>query len=114
MSHFAEIDENNIVIRVVVGNDTLPNEGKDWIQENLGGRWIQTSYNSKIRKNFAGIGMSYDETRDAFIPPKAYDSWTLDEETCRWVAPTDMPDDGFSYRWNEESLSWDLIDSPKE
>jgi len=70
MAHFAELDENNIVTRVLVTDNDFPNEGYDWLVENLGGRWVQTSYNATIRKNFAGIGFSYDETRDAFIPPK--------------------------------------------
>jgi hypothetical protein len=85
MSHFAELNENNEVIRVVVGNDAYPNEGYDWLVENLGGRWVQTSYNSRIRKNFAAVGYSYDETLDAFIPPKPEGNATLDEETATWI-----------------------------
>lgn len=106
MSHFAEIDENNIVIRVLVGDNNLPNEGLDWFIENLGGRWIQTSYNANFRKRFAGIGYKYDENLDAFIPPKPYDSWLLDEETCNWTAPVEYPSDGVIYSWDEEQLDW--------
>ena len=119
MSHFAEIDENNIVTRVLVGNNEHPDEGHQWFVDNLGGTWVKTSYNTRggvhtlggtpLRKNYAGIGYTYDETRDAFIPPKPYDSWVLDEETCLWEAPVAMPDDGEPYAWNEETQSWDLI-----
>jgi hypothetical protein len=112
MSHFAEIDENNIVLRVLVGDNNAPNEGYDWFVENLGGTWVQTSYNATIRKNFAGPGFYYDEELDAFIPPKPFDSWLLDEETCRWEAPIPYPADGKPYGWNEETLSW--IEIPGE
>ena len=87
MSHFAEIDGDNKVLRVLVGNNSDTNEGYDWLIENLGGTWVKTSYNGNIRKNFAGIGYTYDEGRDAFIAPKPEchpDLVTLDEETCRW------------------------------
>jgi hypothetical protein len=89
MSHWAEIDENNKVIRVTVGdnNDPAGDEGYQWLIDNLGGTWIKTSYNGNIRKNYAGIGYSYDEDRDAFIAPKPDchpDLITFDEETCRW------------------------------
>jgi hypothetical protein len=89
MSHWAEIDENNKVIRVTVGdnNDPAGDEGYQWLLDNLGGTWIKTSYNGNIRKNYAGIGYSYDEDRDAFIAPKPDchpDLITFDEETCRW------------------------------
>jgi hypothetical protein len=87
MSHFAEINEENIVVRVLVGDDQMPNEGYDWFVETFGGRWIKTSYNSNIRKNYAGPGFYYDELRDAFIPPKPFDDWILDEETCQWKDP---------------------------
>ncbi len=106
MSHFAEIDNNNIVTRVLVGNNDFPNEGYDWFVENLGGTWIKTSYNSTIRKNFAGIGYTYDENRDAFIPPKPYDSWTLNEDTCQWQAPTPYPNDDKIYQWDESNTTW--------
>jgi hypothetical protein len=89
MSHFAELDENNIVIRVVVGdnNDQAGDEGYSWIVNNLGGRWIQTSYNSNIRFNYAGIGYTYDEDRDAFIAPEPEGHLGFNEETCRWIMP---------------------------
>ncbi len=89
MSHWAELDNNNVVLRVVVGNNDDPNgdEGYQWLIDNLGGTWIKTSYNAAVngfRKNYAGIGYTYDETRDAFIPPKPGEDWVLDEGTCRW------------------------------
>jgi hypothetical protein len=111
MSHFAEIDKDNIVVRVLVGDNDLPNEGYDWFIENLGGTWLKTSYNGNIRKNYASIGYKYDEALDAFLPPKPYDSWTLNEDTARWEAPVAYPDDGEFYTWNEEDLSWDLIEN---
>jgi len=89
MSHWAEVDSNNIVLRVLVGdnNDPIGDEGYQWLIDNLGGTWIKTSYNNNIRKNYAGIGYTYDTTRDAFIPPKTncHLEETLDEATCRWV-----------------------------
>lgn len=105
MSHFAEIDENNIVIRVLVGDNNAPNEGLDWFVENLGGRWIQTSYNAHFRKHFAGIGYTYDEQLDAFIPPKPFGSWILNEGTCFWEPPIPMPTEGI-WQWDEETVSW--------
>lgn len=106
MSHFAELDENNIVLRVLVGDNNMPNEGYDWFVENLGGRWVQTSYNGNFRKNFAGIGYTYDEQLDAFISPKPFESWTLNETTCLWQAPIPYPQDGRVYRWDENTLTW--------
>jgi len=87
MAHWAEIDENNQVVRVLVGDNNDPNgdEGYQWLLDNLGGTWVKTSYNGNIRKNFAGIGFSYDSDRDAFIPKKCHDSATLDETTCLWI-----------------------------
>ena len=112
MAHFAEIDDNNIVLRVLVTDNNDPNgdEGYQWLVNRLGGTWVQTSYNNNIRKNFAGIGYTYDLQRDAFIAPKPFDSWTLDEATCRWQAPTPYPTDGFTYFWNEAELAWELAD----
>jgi hypothetical protein len=106
MAHFAEVDENNIVLRVLVTDNDYPNEGYDWLVENLGGTWVQTSYNATIRKNFAGVGFTYDEGRDAFIAPQPYPSWELDEDTCQWVAPVAYPTDDKMYSWDEDSLSW--------
>ena len=87
MAHWAEVDENNIVLRVTVGNNNDPagDEGYQWLVDNLGGTWVKTSYNGNIRKNFAGIGYTYDFTRDAFIPPKPEEGeWILNEDTCIW------------------------------
>jgi hypothetical protein len=108
MAHWAEIDNNNVVTRVLVGdnNDPAGDEGYQWLIDNLGGRWVKTSYNATIRKNFAGIGYTYDEEKDAFIPPKPYPSWILDEETCNWVPPVPLPDNEKVYSWNEEEQKW--------
>jgi hypothetical protein len=114
MAHWAEIDANNLVVRVAVTNSDDPSgdEGYSWLVANLGGTWVQTSYNGAMRKNFAGIGFSYDSERDAFIPPKLFESWVLDEDTCQWQAPTPYPDDGKVYVWNEETVSWQEILEP--
>lgn len=85
MSHWAELDSNNKVIRVTVGDNNEPDEGYQWLLDNLGGTWVKTSYNNNIRKRFAGIGMTYHERLDAFIPPKCHDLAILDEETCLWT-----------------------------
>jgi hypothetical protein len=84
MSHWAEIDNNNIVIRVLVGDNNLADEGQAFM-ESLGGTWVKTSYNNNIRFNYAGIGYTYDEGRDAFIAPKCHDEAILNEATCRWI-----------------------------
>jgi hypothetical protein len=110
MSHFAELDQNNIVTRVLVCDNSMPNEGYDWLLENLGGTWIQTSYNSTIRKNFAGIGYVYDPVKDAFIAPKPFESWILNDDSCKWEAPVAYPTDGFTYDWIESSQSWQLAE----
>ena len=113
MAHWAEVDENNVVLRVTVGNNDHPDEGHQWLIDNLGGTWIKTSYNASengFRKNYAGIGYTYNETLDAFIPIKSYPSWTLNEETCQWEAPTPYPQDENDYTWNESTLSWDLVE----
>jgi len=109
MSHWAEIDNNNKVTRVLVGNNDDPNEGHDWLIANLGGTWIQTSYNAAtngFRKHFAGIGYIYDATLDAFIPPQPYPSWTLDAD-CNWQPPTPRPQDNLIHIWNESTLEWE-------
>jgi len=87
MSHWAELDENNVIVRVLVGdnNDPAGDEGHSWLIDNLGGTWIKTSYNGTIRKNFAGIGYFYDSEMDAFIQPKCHDDAILDEITCLWI-----------------------------
>jgi hypothetical protein len=89
VSHWAEIDDNNLVLRVLVGdnNDPAGDEGYQWLINNLGGTWIKTSYNGNIRKNYAGIGYTYDEVRDAFIPPKPDKATGFNEETCQWIVP---------------------------
>jgi len=94
MSHFAEIDANNKVIRVLVADNSMPNEGHDWILDNFGGTWVKTSYNNNIRFNYAGVGYTYDLVRDAFIAPKCHNEAVLDEATCRWScanAEHDLP-----------------------
>ena len=115
MAHFAQLDENNIVLQViVVNNDELLDEngaeseqkGIDFCTSLFGGVWVQTSYNGSIRKNFAGIEFEYDQNRDAFIPPKPFASWLLDEDKCIWFAPVDMVDTGKAQYWDEETLSW--------
>ena len=112
MAHFAEIDQNNIVLRVTVVHDSLEANGAQWCHDTLGGTWVQTSYNGRIRKNYAGIGFTYDPARDAFIPPNpGYPSWTLDEQTCQWVPPVPMPTDGM-YVWDESTLAWSQIGTP--
>jgi hypothetical protein len=112
MAHFAELDENNIVKRVlVVHNNELLDEngneseqkGIDFCVEHFGGRWIQTSYNNNFRRNFAFVGYPYDPVADIFILPQPYPSWTLDENN-NWVAPVVRPDG--RYRWDEPTLSW--------
>jgi hypothetical protein len=112
MAHFAELDENNVVLRVLVTDNNDPNgdEGYQWLLDNLGGTWVKTSYNASVRKNFAGIGYSYDSQLDAFIPPKPFGSWLLNNNTCQWQAPTPRPTDGFTYIWNEGELAWELAD----
>ena len=106
MAHFAELDENNVVTRVLVTDNDAPNEGFDWLVENLGGTWMQTSYNATIRFNYAGIGFSYDSELDAFIAPQPYPSWILDS-LAQWQAPIPYPDDGLMYSWNEALGDWE-------
>lgn len=107
MSHWAQIDENNIVTQVLVGPN-YGDEGEAFFNA-LGGTWVKTSYNGNIRKNYAGIGYTYDADRDAFIGPKPYNSWLLDEDTCRWQPPTPHPTDGLMYEWDEELTDWKPI-----
>jgi hypothetical protein len=111
VSHFAEIDPNGgTVLRVLVVPDEQEHRGQDFLANDLGlgGVWVQTSYNANIRYNYAGIGYTYDATRDAFISPKPYGSWLLDEETCQWEPPIPMPQDENFYTWNEEQLNWEI------
>ena len=113
MAHYAFLDDNNIVIEVITGIDESELiEGLDtetWYGNFRGQICKRTSYNGNFRKNYAGIGFSYDETLDAFIPPKPYPSWQLNEETCLWYTPTPKPE-GFTYFWNEAELAWELQD----
>jgi hypothetical protein len=112
MAHYAFLDENNIVTEVITGIDeTELIEGLDtetWYGNFRGQVCKRTSYNGNYRKNYAGIGFSYDPELDAFISPKPYHSWILDEQTCQWEAPTQYPTDGFTYFWNEAELAWEL------
>ena len=110
MSHWAEINKDNKVIRVLVGdnNDPVGDEGYQWLIDNLGGTWIKTSYNNKIRKQFAGIGYTYDVNADVFIEPKPYPSWTLDNN-FDWQPPTPKPNG--LYSWDEENLMWQQLEN---
>ena len=115
MAHYAKV-KNRIVTKVIVAEEEFINN----LVDNEAGRWIQTSYNTyggvhqlggtPLRKNFAGIGYTYDESKDAFIPPKPFNSWTLNETTCLWEAPVAYPTDGQNYTWNETNQNWDLIE----
>lgn len=117
MAHFAKLDENNVVIDVnVVHNNELIDEngneseqkGIDFLTSWSGGHknWKQTSYNKSFRKNYAGIGYTYDPAKDAFIAPNDRPSWVLDESTCQWVPPIPFPNDGKAYKWDETTISW--------
>ena len=120
MAHFAQIDDNNQVVQVIVAEQDFINSGA------VGdpARWIQTSYNTyggthrlggtPLRKNYAGIGFSYDAVRDAFIPPRPYPSWQLNETTCYWQAPVDYPLDGKQYAWNESIANWQEVTPPDD
>ena len=122
MAHFAELDENNIVTNVVVihNNELLDGEteseakGVEFCSTLFGhSNWMQTSYNNNMRKQFAGIGFTYDSDNDVFISPQPYPSWSLDDNHD-WQAPTPMPEDDKKYSWNEETQSWDEIEAPAE
>lgn len=117
MAHFAEIGLDNIVRQVIVvhNNELLDEQGveqeskgKQFCQNLLGGTWVQTSYNASIRKNFAAVGFTYDQTLDAFIPPQPYPSWILDTDTCWWQPPVPVPEhtEGVFYNWDESTQSW--------
>ena len=125
MAHFAKLGIGNKVLKVeVVSNDVATTEqaGIDFLNNiyKTNDVWVQTSYNTiggthildktPFRKNYAGVGYKYNQTKDAFIPPQPYSSWTLDETTCLWKAPTAYPDDGERYTWNETTTTWDLIE----
>jgi hypothetical protein len=115
MAHFAQLDENNVVTQVIVvaNKDTADANGVEkehigaaFCERLLGGTWKQTSYNGNIRKRYAGIGFTYNADLDAFVPPKPYASWVLDNTEATWVAPVARPDDGKMYNWDEATLSW--------
>jgi hypothetical protein len=110
MAHFAQLNSKNVVSQVVVvNNDDAPDEasGIAFLNNLFGnGTWVQTSYNGNIRKNYAGVGYTYDLGRDAFIAPQPFPSWTVSETTCLWSAPTPMPTDDKRYHWNEATLTW--------
>ena len=122
MAHFAKIGLNNIIteVLVVTNRETMNAQGNE--QESIGveflkaltghATWVQTSYNGSIRKNYAGIGYTYDSARDAFISPKPFESWVLNETTCLWEAPVAMPTDDKKYSWNESTTSWDVVAEP--
>ena len=121
MAYFAKLGTGNIVEQVISINNAVITDANGVEQEQLGVNfinklyntrdvWKQTSYNNNIRKNYAGIGYQYEQTRDAFIPPRIYNSWILNEDTCRWEAPVAYPQDDNKYKWNEQTLSWDLVE----
>ena len=122
MAHFAELNSDNIVTRVLVlDNDMITVDGAEVESQGVqiltdlhGGTWKQTSYNASFRKNFAAIGYEYDEDLDAFIPLKPYDSWVLNTSTCQWDAPVDHPDDGTMCEWDEENEQWINCTIPPE
>ena len=118
MAHFAKLNENNEVIQVIVVNNTelldeqgqeIEQKGIDFCVNLFGGRWVQTSYNSTIRKNYAGIGYQYDSANDWFKAPQPYPSWILDSD-AQWQAPTPKPTDDKQYTWNELTLTWEIIE----
>ena len=116
MAHFAELDENNIVIQVIPAHDIYEDTGEELYQSITGKVWKRTSYNTvegvhlkggiPFRKNYAGIGWKYDEVKDAFIPPKPFNSWILDENKCIWKATIEYPQDGLDYKWDESMVNW--------
>ena len=120
MASFAKIGLNNKVIEVLSVHNNELKDSNGIEQENIGidfltkltgwAIWKQTSYNGNFRKNHAGIGYTYDEDKDAFIPKKPYASWILNETTCLWEAPSAMPDDGEKYTWNESTTTWDIVE----
>ncbi len=120
MAHFAELDENNVVKRVIVvhNNELMDEDGNESEVKGVGfcaslfghSDWVQTSYNNNMRKQFAGTGSTYDSENDVFISPQPYPSWSLDDN-FDWQAPTPMPEDDNMYYWNEDNQSWDLVES---
>jgi hypothetical protein len=116
MAHFAKLGVGNIVEQVIVVSNNIAiteQAGSDFINKLYNTRdvWKQTSYNNNFRKNYAGIGYQYDQQRDAFIAPKPFNSWILNETNCRWESPIPYPQDNNRYNWNEQTKSWDLIEN---
>ena len=121
MAHFAQINENNIVVQVITAGNEYELTGEELYTNMTGKVWKRTSYNTHggihtqggtpYRKNYAGIGYTYDEARDAFIPPKPYNSWILNESSCLWEAPIPYPEDGNVYVWSEAQLQWILTNN---
>ena len=117
MAHFVRIENGVVVQGIVVSNQDTADEygvekediGIAFCSNLLGGTWKQTSYNARIRKNYAGIGYTYDETLDAFVPPKPFASWVLDTDKAQWKAPVDYPTEEGKYTWNEATTSWDEV-----
>lgn len=125
MAHFAQLDNDNKVVQVIaVNNDALGNmdfpasdaEGASFCRSLFGAdtTWVQTSFSGAFRKNYAGVGYVYDGTRDAFIPPRPYPSWVLDETTCLWATPIPYPEDGNLYSWDETTMSWVISDQGQQ
>lgn len=116
MAHFAQIDENNIVVNILVVPDEQQHRGADYLSQDLGlgGRWIQTSYNGTVRKMFAGLNYIYNEELDVFLPPKPFPSWIVDPQLKEWVAPIERPEEisGTALGWNEEEQIWERNDLP--
>jgi hypothetical protein len=121
MAYFAKLGTGNIIEKVISINNSVITDSNGIEQEQLGvdfinklyntrDVWKQTSYNNNFRKNYAGIGYHYDQARDAFIPPKPFNSWILNESTCLWESPIPYPQDNNEYKWNEQNQSWDLIE----
>lgn len=127
MAHWAQIDENNVVLNILVGDNNDPTEGYEWLIENIGGTWLKTSYNTRggihhnsetgepsedqskaFRKNYAQIGFTYNEEIDGFVPPKPAESWILNKDTGLWEAPVPYPEGTDFYVWDESSVSWVL------
>ena len=111
MSHWAEIDDTNKVIRMTVGdnNDPAGDEGYQWLLDNLGGTWIKCSYNGSIRNKYPSLGDTYSVEHDAFIDPKPFESWVFNDFTLNWEAPIAKPDDGNRYGWNESKQEWEKL-----
>ena len=122
MAHFAEIDDNNVVLRVIVVSNKNTADANGVEKESIGiafcerlfgGTWLQTSYHGNIRKNYAGIGYTYRADIDAFVAPQPYPSWTLNPDTAQWEAPVPYPNDGKTYYWDEATLSWVEVPAPE-